>query len=514
MSLLFVKHNFKQIIYVNGIKDVAYDHSSELDIGLITLAKNHPDCGIVWYHESVEDQLNLDYFSSISTEPSLISYAPRGFDFISPEIGLVDQSVFININKQVRYPTWLMSSLVGIISPGLLNQLDAKNFKGVGLDFLLNSLAKKNLPNGLLCYSDPKLLKSNTYELKNFQRISQKDLYRFVLVNYNWIWSYLLFLQLLIYRRKSTFSLLLMGFLGKVKLKTGLQLDHTLVSKNNANLNAASIDVIIPTLNRKAYLFDFLKDLKNQTIIPNNVIIIEQLQTGLKTELDYLKNDTWPFNITHRCINTFGACNARNLALSLVESDWIFLADDDIRIKRDFIENSLFQITQINANAVTFSCNESFTDCKDFKFKQWGAFGSGASIINSLLLKENCRFDTRFEHGYGEDSDFGMQIRNAGHDIFYFNSPEIMHHKAPSGGFRETVKLAWDNERITPKPSPTVTLFNLMHLTDDQKLGFKTIYWIKNLINTPWGEKLKFLKEFSQKWHSSQKWAMKLLEGA
>ena len=513
MNLLFVKHNFKQIIQVDGIKDASSYSASELAPGLITLAKMYPEFSIVWYHESMENQLNIDYLSSIDTQPSLISYAPFGFDFMSSEIGLVDQSVFINVNKKVRYPTWLMSTLVGIISPGLLNQLDAKNFKGVTLDFFLNSLAKNNMSKGLLCYSDPKLLKSTPIEPESTPRISQKDLYRFILAHYKRVWAYLLFVQLLIYKGKSTFFSLLMSLLKKVKVKTDLKLNDGFIPKNNANLNGNSIDVIIPTLNRKVYLFDFLKDLKSQTLIPNNVIIIEQRETSLKTELDFLKNETWPFKIIHRCINTFGACNARNLAMSLVESDWIFLADDDIRIKPDFMENAMTRLKHVNASAATFSCNKSYRLKINLKVKQWNAFGSGASIIHSSLLKENCSFNTRFEHGYGEDSDFGMKIRNAGYDIFYFNFPEILHLKAPSGGFRESVKLAWDNEKITPKPSPTVTLFNLMHLTDDQKLGFKTIYWIKNLINTPWGEKLKYLKEFSEKWHSSHKWGMKLLEG-
>ncbi|MDG1963063.1 MAG: glycosyltransferase [Flavobacteriaceae bacterium] len=514
MNLLFVKHNFKQIIKVDGIKDASSYNESELLPGLITLAKMHPEYSIVWFHESIDDQLNLDYFSTIDhVQAFLISYAPSGFDYISPEIGLVDQSVFINVNKKVRYPTWLMSALVGIISPGLLNQLDAINFQGVTLDFVLNSLAKNNMPKGLLCYSDPKLLKSTLIEPKSTPQISQKDLYRFVLVQYKWIWVYLMFLQLLIYKNKSTLFSLLISLLKKGKVKTDLKLNHGFIPKNNVNLHGNSIDVIIPTLNRKAYLFDFLQDLKSQTLIPNNVIIIEQLHTGLKTELDYLNNDSWPFKIMHRCIHTFGACNARNLALNLVESDWVFLGDDDIRIKPDFMENAMIRLKHVRASAATFSCNKSYRLKINLKVKQWSDFGSGSSIIHSSLLKENCSFDTRFEHGYGEDSDFGMQIRNAGYDIFYFNFPEILHLKAPSGGFRESVKLAWDIEKITPKPSPTVTLFNLMHLTDDQKLGFKTIFWIKNLSNTYWGEKLKYLMEFSQKWHSSHKWGMKLLEG-
>jgi GT2 family glycosyltransferase len=36
--------------------------------------------------------------------------------------------------------------------------------------------------------------------------------------------------------------------------------------------------------------------------------------------------------------------------------------------------------------------------------------------------------------GYGEDNDFGMKLRNQGHDVSYLPKPQILHLKAPMGG--------------------------------------------------------------------------------
>ena len=36
-----------------------------------------------------------------------------------------------------------------------------------------------------------------------------------------------------------------------------------------------------------------------------------------------------------------------------------------------------------------------------------------------------------YEFGFGEDIDFGMQLRNNGIDIIYLPYPEIIHIKAP-----------------------------------------------------------------------------------
>ena len=65
-----------------------------------------------------------------------------------------------------------------------------------------------------------------------------------------------------------------------------------------------------------------------------------------------------------------------------------------------------------------------------------------------------------FEFGFGEDADFGMQLRNQGYDVLYLPEPEILHLKAPIGGFRTKPVLQWQNESIQPKPSPTVMLYH------------------------------------------------------
>jgi hypothetical protein len=51
-----------------------------------------------------------------------------------------------------------------------------------------------------------------------------------------------------------------------------------------------------------------------------------------------LINQTWPFNIRHKFTHQTGACNARNLALSHVESEWVFFNDDDNKFSCDLIE--------------------------------------------------------------------------------------------------------------------------------------------------------------------------------
>ncbi len=57
-------------------------------------------------------------------------------------------------------------------------------------------------------------------------------------------------------------------------------------------------------------------------------------------------------------------------------------------------------------------------------------------VLYQIVLLEQIKFDIAFEHGFGEDGDFGMQIRNLGEDIGYISECNILHLKAPVGGFR------------------------------------------------------------------------------
>jgi hypothetical protein len=114
------------------------------------------------------------------------------------------------------------------------------------------------------------------------------------------------------------------------------------------------------------------------------------------------------------------------------------------------------------------------------------------------------------EFGYGEDTDFGMQLRNKGFDIIYFPEIRILHLKAPMGGFRIKVKQLWDDEKIQPKPSPTIMYVFLKHYTQQQLLCYKLVSFFKLLKKEPVANYLVFFNQYEKKWNLSHYWANKL----
>ena len=495
-------------VFSSDKTEVLYKNNISIAEVLYELAQQFPDSILVWCEESQQDQLNLEQINSyFQHSRMMISYNPFENGFVSKKIGYVEDSPFISINRKVKYPTWQMSSIVGAIHGSVI--LDFKPTKcDFDFDYYINSVAKLGMPLGLWCYSAPKIL--NGFNISQLKPSSDYKLFKFVKQHYKTRWSFLLFLNLIIYERRFLILPLLCCFFYKKRKKEAFSLDfHQLDLR--LEVMPKTIDVIIPTIGRKKPLYDFLKDLSQQTHLPKRVIIVEQNQVENSiSELDYLETENWPFEIHHRFINQSGACNARNIAMASIKSSWVFLADDDIRVENNFIFETFSQIEKIGADAVTLRCHLKNEKKIFSNIFQWNSFGSGCSFVKYENLK-TLKFNLDYEFGFGEDTDFGMQLRNSGCDILYLPEPSILHLKAAIGGFRTKPILRWQTEKIQPKPSPTIMIYMLKHFTKEQLLGYKTILFFKYFKHQSIKNPIFYYKFFKKQWTQSQFWANEIL---
>jgi len=510
MVIIYHKNNRVVKVEADG-KNVVY-LEKKIAKNLCEMAISFPDDLLIWCQIDLKASLNPASFYGIFHHRKIMaSYNPSSNSFLAEAIGYVEESPFININKKVTYPTWQMNSFVGGIHASVLLQLKNQVSKKDNFDYFLHSIAKLAMNNGLLCYSEPLLLNSFLIENQN-KRSNIFVLFKFVKQHYKTRWVFLLFLNLLIHEKKiSLLPLLFSLFYSKRELQENC-LENIQVQSTNKVIDSGTVDVIIPTIGRKQYLYDILKDLSSQTYLPTSIIIVEQNPDVKSTsELEYLQVDNWPFEIKHIFTHQAGACNARNLAMAQTKSEWVFMADDDIRIKKSFLEECFTQIDKFGTNEITFGCYDSQYDLnKKYKKEiQWETFGSGCSIIKRKCIKD-IQYSKGFEFGYGEDSDFGMQLRNKGVDILYFPEPEILHLKAPVGGFRTKPVLEWQNDTIQPKPSPTVMLYKKLHLSNEGISGYKTILFIKFYKLQSTKNPIRYFFYFQKQWRQSLYWANQL----
>lgn len=509
MIIVYHSNNRIAAVCTAGNKSIPFDCKKSIANGIHIIAKQFPNKKIIWCNTAVRQLLNIELLLTLMHhDKMMLSYSASDSNFLDRKIGYVEESLFISCNKTVSYPTWQMSSVVGAVHATVLNIINDKIVKDFDFDYYLNSIAKVMMPKGLLCYSEPKLLKKQ--QLVVTPRATIYTLFRFVKQHYKARWVFLLLFNLMIYERKYPILPFLFSFFYKNRITSSISLDSIKVKSSRKVIDKGTIDVIIPTIGRKDYLYDVLKDFSKQTRLPNKIIIVEQNpEEGSDSELDYLINEKWPFEIKHIFTHQSGACNARNLALDQTMCEWVFLADDDIRIPEDFILQAFENINNFGTNAVSVSCLQKDEKQTFDSFLQWGSFGSGCSIVKTESLK-NSRFNIGYEFGYGEDSDFGMQLRNHGCDVLYLPYPEILHLKAPVGGFRTKPVFQWHNENIQPKPSPTVMLYILSNNTREQLLGYKTTLFFKfykhQIIKNP----IRYMIHFQKQWKQSVFWANQL----
>ena len=510
--IILVHKNNKLIALYCATSGNAIDFDAQKPIGslLFELAKNHPESLLIWVHQDYKDHINLDAIKSIFHHKLIMaSFTVSGKYIIPEQVGYVEQKPYTNVSHAVMYPTWLMSSDIGGIYAETLQNIKCEHVKEKNFDYLLCSLAKEAMPKGLFCYSTPNLLlHKEALKVKNPEG-STFQLFKFVKQHYKAVWIFNLLFCFLFFEKKIQLLPFFRSLFYK-RLHTDIDFSSIQVKSSIEAHIQENVDVIIPTLGRKGSLYDVLKDLSKQTILPKNVIIVEQNPIkDAVSELDYLTNQTWPFIIKHHFIHQTGACNARNLALSLVENDWVFLADYDIRFDKNLIDQTFSLIRKFRVNSINYLCLQPKEKQTFFIISQTDIFGSGTSFLKSSLL-EKVTFDTAFEFGYGEDSDFGMQLRKTGNDVIFFPDIKITHLKAPMGGFRTKVKQLWEEDAIQPKPSPTIMLFAKKHYNELQLSGYKYNLFVKFYKKQHIKNPYKYIKMMQMQWERSDYWANKL----
>lgn len=511
--MIVIYHNSKRVTRVvsDTLEVIDFDSSNSIASVLMYIALQFPNKSIAWCHQDCEEFVNWNEFPKVLHHNKImVSFSPSIQIYLGREIGYVEESPFINVNKRVSYPTWQMSSGIGGMQASVLVQFKGKIKECSNFDYFLNSMAKLGMPLGLCCYSEPKLFK--IFPECPQPKATIFTLFQFVYQHYKTRWLFLLLLNLMVYEKRLPIFAFLKAFFCRKRNTIAISLDSIVVQSSKEVVNEATVDVIIPTIGRKPYLYDVLKDLALQTHLPKQVIIVEQnpLEASV-SELDYLKNENWPFKINHTFTNQAGACNARNLALAQVESEWVFMADDDVRIEAQFIEKGLSFAKMYATKAVTFGCYQAnYAERKKIKHTiQWNSFGSGCSIVR---LKENkeLRYDISLEFGYGEDTEFGLQLRNEGIDVVFTPYPEILHLKAPIGGFRTKPVLQWHKEVIQPKPSPTIMYVKQKYDTKEQILGYKTVLFLKFYKLQNSRNPFVYLIKIKRQWNKSVFWAKQL----
>jgi GT2 family glycosyltransferase len=279
-----------------------------------------------------------------------------------------------------------------------------------------------------------------------------------------------------------------------------------------AIIGSPKVSYIIPTMLRQDFTLTLLEDLKNQTYLPAQVVVVDATPENQRDESLY-NPANYPFEVIFQWQTTKGSCRARNEAIALCIGDYIVFGDDDIRIPSDFIENHIRLLQTYKAgacNGLDIRADHQKQTLDDLKIKlknlgknRWkvGAtlnFNNANSCVKKEFVDQLQGNDINFDGGYGEDNDFGLSLVKIGVSVLFNPFSSNLHLKPSAGGYRfwgsQAKKLGkkrksqpWELNTpvrwIRPVPSPTIMYY--IHKHFNQK-DYKE-YYIKYFV-------LKFFK--------------------
>jgi len=220
--------------------------------------------------------------------------------------------------------------------------------------------------------------------------------------------------------------------------------------------SAPRVSVVIPTLNRYAYLKDVLSDLEKQDYRNFEVLVCDQSEPIKEDIYQHTSLDLKLIRQSEKAL-----WFARNRCIEQAEGSYILLFDDDSRVEPDWITAHLkcvdFFGVRISAG-VTHTLVGHGLSPKESYFHLSDVFDTGNALVHKEVFQKAGMFDRQFEKQRMGDGEFGMRAVLSGEKIISNYKAMRIHLKVETGGLRQMG--SWDALRpkklLAPRPVPSV----------------------------------------------------------
>lgn len=215
--------------------------------------------------------------------------------------------------------------------------------------------------------------------------------------------------------------------------------------------------VVVPTLNRGAFLFDCLRDLLAQSFRPLQILVVDQSRECPERVSELVA--AHPELIDYRRVAFTGLLRARNFGWQNATHECVIYVDDDIRCGADFVAQHAATLAEPLVGAVAGGIEENVRYVpgqlrRTRGFRRWSGSPVGAYAdrgqydvdavkgcnfsVRRSLLAELGGFDERLNVGAAlyEDLEFCLRLREAGYRIRFNGDARLQHLAAPGGGCR------------------------------------------------------------------------------
>lgn len=378
-----------------------------------------------------------------------------------PLINSVESTWMFNCDPDstIDSTSWRLSLRAALIPSDVLRKFHFIRPEFESLDASSLELGHRMIRNGVLLRHSPELIPADFQTSKT--EISWDDQIKFITACYGSFWV-----------RWAVFRAILNG---KTSLSAGLKAlrknsiscskgsaYHTKVTESEPQIFGGTVSIVIPTLDRYPYLRKLLSQLRNQTLKPVEILVIDQTakerrDPGIATEFADL-----PLQVFYR--DKPGQCSSRNAALQIATGEYILFLDDDSEVPENLIENHLKSLQFFRADASSGVAEEAGAGPIPENFRLIRAsdvFPTNNTMIHNSVLHQSGLFDLAYERGQRADGDLGMRIYLTGALMVLNPEIQIYHHHAPQGGLRahkaRKITFASSRNSLFVRHLPSVT---------------------------------------------------------
>lgn len=228
-------------------------------------------------------------------------------------------------------------------------------------------------------------------------------------------------------------------------------------------LTDCRVSIVIPTVDRYSYLDTLLNQLLKQSLLPYEVIVIDQTSREKRQIIDV--NDFASIGLKVIYQETAGQCSSRNEGLRMSTGEYVLFLDDDDEVQPDLVERHLKCLSFFNADVSCGVCDEvgAFRFPKEYSLIRISdVFPTNNGMVKRSVLYKSGLFDLAYNRGQKADGDLGARIFKSGALMILNPEIRVLHHRAPSGGLRKhnVRKVTYSTSRSK------ITDFRLPHITE------------------------------------------------
>lgn len=219
------------------------------------------------------------------------------------------------------------------------------------------------------------------------------------------------------------------------------------------------VSVLIPTLDRYPHLFNLLGQLREQTIKPMEIVVIDQTEMGAR-------DPSWPERFADLPLRVIwrdkaGQCSSRNAGLRQVRGDTVLFLDDDDEVEPDLIARHLAFMVRFGADASCGVAEEVGAGALPPEFtliRDSDVFPTNNSLLKMAALRGSGLFDLAYEKGERADHDLGMRLYLSGATLVLNPAASVVHLHAPRGGLRR------HKARVVTRSSSRASIWHRQYL--------------------------------------------------